>query len=415
MKVDDLLPFLSAVAIGLLVGFERERSHRGAGTQPAGSRTFALLALAGALAAAWGSWVVAGAVVAVGGVLWLGYRRTSVDDPGATTEVAALVTFLIGALAWTDTALAAALAIVMVALLASKSRIHAFATDVITDLEVEDAIRLLVMAFVVLPLLPDHDVGPYGVLNPRRIWQLVVVLTGISWVGYVATRLVGSRRGLLVAGLAGGFISASATTASMGRHARDTGESAAALGGAFLASVATFAQLAGIVAVADRPLLTDLWPALVAGVLALAGSSYLVARRRDAAAPQVRDAHPIRRPFGLGPVLLLAGVLTGALLVGRWVVAAVGSGGSALASGAAGLADAHAGALAAASLHEQGEIGLVAALLSVGAAVSVNTLVKVAVAFTTGGRSFGWRFAAGVAPGFVVFAGAVIAAAVHAS
>ena len=414
MTVDDVLPFVSSLAIGLLVGFERERSQRNSVRQAAGSRTLALVALSGTLAAAFGTWVIAGGLIAVGGLMVVGYQRTSAEDPGATTELAALVTFLLGALAWTETALAAGLAITVIVLLSAKGRIHSFAREVVTDAEVEDALKFLVMAFVVLPLLPNRDVGPYGVLNPERIWQLVVALTGISWAGYVATRALGVRRGLLIAGLAGGFISASATTASMGRLSRTPGRLHATVTGAYLASVVTFAQLAGIVAIADRALLVHLWPALVAGAATLAGIAAISFTRRDPGVPgdvtAGRDP-PVDRPFGLRPALLLAGVLTLALLVGRWVVDVIGPGATMLASGAAGLADAHAGALAAATLHQRGEIGLSPALLGVGAALSTNTVTKCVLAFTAGGRQFGWRFCAGVLPAFAVFLGLVARAA----
>ncbi|MEK7423172.1 MAG: DUF4010 domain-containing protein [Actinomycetota bacterium] len=408
MTVDELLPFVSSLAIGLLVGFERERSHRGGVRQAAGSRTFAVLALAGTLAAAFDTWVIAAGLIAAGGLLVVGYRQTGIDDPGATTEIAGLATYLLGALAWTDAALAAGIAIILIVLLASKGRIHSFARDMLSDADVDDAIKFLVMAFVVLPLLPDREMGPYGVLNPERIWQLVLALTAISWVGYVATRSLGSRRGLLITGLAGGFISASITTASMGRISRTSGRLAAPLGGAYLASVATFVQLAGIIAVADAELLAHLWPAIVAGGSVLV---VVVAVTLTRGAATVGADHPpdpdraVDRPFGVRPALVLAGVLTTAVFVGRWVADVIGPNATVLAAGAAGLADSQAGALAAATLHEQGELQLTAALLGVGAAVCTNTVVKCVLAFTVGGRRFGMRFSAGAIPAFALFLG----------
>jgi uncharacterized membrane protein (DUF4010 family) len=401
-----MLPFASALAIGLLLGFERERSHGASVRQTAGSRTFALLALGGALAASLHPWVIAAGVLAVGALVAIGYQRTSADDVGATTEVAALVTFLLGALAWSHAGLAAATAIAMVVLLATKGRIHGFAREVVTDTDVDDVVKLLVMAFIVLPLLPNRSVGPYGVLNPQKIWQLVLALTGISWLGYVATRVLGPRRGLLITGLAGGFISASATTASMARLARTTNQARVAVAGASLASLATFAQLAGIIAVADARLLGRLWPALLAGAVAMAAvAAFWVRRSAQAgeAAPQAEEgastdqaADTTAHPFGLRPALVLAAVLTVALLVGRWVVDVIGPQATLLASGAAGFADAHAGALAAATLYHGGQIEARTALLGIGAAVATNTVLKGILAFVAGGRTFGWRFTPGV-------------------
>jgi MgtC family len=176
MTANDVVPFLSSIAIGLLIGLERERSHPADTHQAAGSRTFALLALSGTLAATINTAVVVAGLAAVAALLVVGYVTTSTRDPGATTEVAAVVTFLLGALAWTQTGIAAALGIAVLVLLMSKRRIHTFAQNVITDSELEDATKFLVMAFVVLPLLPNRDVGPYGAFNPERIWQLVLAL-----------------------------------------------------------------------------------------------------------------------------------------------------------------------------------------------------------------------------------------------
>jgi uncharacterized membrane protein (DUF4010 family) len=411
MTIHDMLPFASALAIGLLLGFERERSHGPGVHQVAGSRTFALLALCGALAAALDPWVTAAGFLVVGGLVAVGYRRTSEDDPGATTEVAALVTFLLGAFAWSHAGLAASIAIMMIVLLTAKGRIHSFARQVVTDTDVEDVIKLLVMAFIVLPLLPNRSVGPYGVLNPQKIWQLVLALTGISWVGYVATRVLGPRRGLLITGLAGGFISASATTASMARLSRSTNQARVAVASASLASLATFVQLAGIIAVADARLLGRLWPSLLAGAVAMAAVAAFWVRRSvhaGEAAAQPEEgattddaAGTTTRPFGLRPALVLSAVLTLAVLVGRWMVDVIGPQATLLASGAAGFADAHAGALAAATLYHDGQIEARTALLGIGVAVATNTVLKGVLAFVAGGKTFGRRFT----PGIVVVIG----------
>ena len=213
----QIQPFLVALAIGLLLGLERERSH--SRKLPAGSRSFALLALVGAVAASVDKWAVVVGLVGVGSLLALAYFRTSEEDPGTTTEIAALVAYLLGALAYTRPAVAVALAVVVAGLLVSKTCIHRFAREIVGEVELEDAIKFLAVAFVILPLLPDRGLGPYGVLNPSKVWLLVVLLTGIGWVGYIGVRALGPERGLLVTGLAGGFVSASATTASMGRSA----------------------------------------------------------------------------------------------------------------------------------------------------------------------------------------------------
>ncbi|OKH85250.1 membrane protein [Mycobacterium sp. ST-F2] len=409
MSWQQIEPFLVALAIGLLLGLERERSH--ARKLPAGSRSFALLSLAGAVAAGFGQWVIVVGFLGVGALIALAYFRTSAEDPGTTTATAALVAYLLGALAYSRPAVAVALAVVVAGLLVSKNRIHRFARDIMTEVELEDAIKFLVVAFVILPLLPDRGLGPYGVLNPEKVWALVVLLTGIGWVGYIGVRALGPERGLLVTGIAGGFVSASATTASMGRLSRTTPSLRAPLAASLLASLATFVQLLIVIAVVDIEVLRRLWPPVAAGaavLVVIAAVVYRGAGRPEQSATTAVEGAPASRPFALRPALILAAVLTLALLVGRWGADVLGTQGAVLAAFAAGLADAHAGSVAAASLAAKGDITVDTALLAVAAALGSNLIVKTVLAFTAGGGRFGLRFLAGMTPPALVF-GVVLA------
>jgi uncharacterized membrane protein (DUF4010 family) len=417
LNFQALQPFLTAVAIGLLLGLEREWSHRGGARQAAGSRTFALLALGGAIAASLGPWVAAAGLAATGVLLAIGYARTSEADPGLTTEVAAGATYLLGALAWRESALAVALAVLVAGLLVSKARLHLLARRTITEVEVEDAVKFLITAFVVLPLLPDQDLGPFGALNPRRIWLLVVMLTGFGWVGYLAVRILGSSRGLLFAGLAGGFVSAIATTAAMAQRAREEiarttdapTEAARVIRGplaaALAASLSTLLQLSGVLALVNLSLLERLLPALAFAALILTGLAAAGASRIE---NNPCETVPTSRPFALRPALILAAVLTAALLAARFATVWLGDQGAVLASGLVGFVDAHAGALAAATLSARGELGPPEAVLAIGASLGTNTLVKVVVAFVVGGGRFGGRFAAAVLAAALGFAVVVL-------
>ena len=208
-----------ALALGLMVGLERERS----GHRPAGSRTFGIAGLLGGAAAAISPYAVAAAVLAAGVMSAATYRHSPDEDTGATTELALVTVVALGALSWSSPSLAVGAAVGVVLLLWAKHPIHRFARDLVSDEDVRDALTFFVAAFVVLPLLPDSDLGPYGVLNPRRIWLIVVLLTATGWIGYVASRVLGPRRGLAVTGLAGGFVSASATTGAMARRTEGRG------------------------------------------------------------------------------------------------------------------------------------------------------------------------------------------------
>jgi uncharacterized membrane protein (DUF4010 family) len=397
-----------ALALGLLVGLERERDRKGI----AGSRTFGIAGLAGGVAAAISPYAVAGALLAMGVIAAGGLRRDD-EDRGVTTEVALVGVVGLGALSWSSPSLAVGAAVGIVVLLWAKHPIHRFARDLVSEADVRDALTFFVAAFVVLPLLPDADMGPYGVLNPRRIWLIVVLLTATGWVGYVASRVLGVRRGLAITGLAGGFVSASATTGAMARRARDTAVRREALAAAILASVSTLVLLTFICAYVSTDVLRALAPSLVCGLVALlVTAGALLLRGGASPVPGTADVttagvetgtgastgtgaeEQAARPFALGPAVLLALVLTVALLLGRWGAATFGGAGAVAVSGVAGLADAHAGALAAAQLAANGQIPVSTAALAVAAALATNTLLKLLLAVTAGGWRVGARYAA---------------------
>lgn len=412
LMLAGLRPYLIGTAIGLGVGLERDWSNRGAEQQAAGSRTFALLGLTGVLTRSFSmTFAVVGAAI-VGALLVAGYVRTASTDKGATTETAAFAVFLLGATAWTDAELAVGLAVVVAVLLASRTPLHRLAREVVTETEVTDALRFFVIAFVVLPLLPDRAMGPYGVLNPSKIWLLVVAVTGLGWVGYVAVRALGPTRGLLITGFAGGFISATATTAALGRRARvDPALRSSAVAGALLASGATFIQLGLVTAVANRSVMLRLLPTLAAGTLTIAAESfalYRMDRRTTAkhlAVTELAPAEPASgtpRPFALRPAVVLAAVLTTVLLVTRWGASVAGTRGVLGAAGIAGFADVHAAVLSVATLAGTGSFSMRTTLLAAGLALLTNTASKVILAFAVGGRAFGTRFTLLLAAPFAV-------------
>ena len=204
----NLLGLVSAVGIGLLIGIERERRKgEGPSRHPAGLRTFILASLLGALAMLiGGEWMLVAFVLVIGALAVAAYLRSSTQDPGLTTEMAMLVTFLLGALAMRDTVLATGLGVVVAVLLTARDRLHRFVRQVITEGEIHDGLLLAAAALVILPLTPDRAVGPYEVLNPRTLWTLAVLMMAINAAGYVALRAFGPRVGLPLAGFASGFV-----------------------------------------------------------------------------------------------------------------------------------------------------------------------------------------------------------------
>ena len=209
--------FLVALGVGLLIGIDRER-HKGDGAtrHPAGLRTFTLASLLGATAMAVGNeTLLAAAVLGMVAFAGLSYWRARDGDPGLTTETALVLTTLLGGLAIRHPEFAAGLGVVVAVLLAARSALHRFVRSVLTDDELRDLLIFAAAALVVLPLLPDKPIGPYGALNLRTVWTIVILVMGVSALGYVAVRLVGPRYGLPLAGLASGFVSSSATIGAM--------------------------------------------------------------------------------------------------------------------------------------------------------------------------------------------------------
>jgi uncharacterized membrane protein (DUF4010 family) len=400
--------FVVAGAIGLVLGFERERHawSEGQAVTALGARTFTVIAVSGALAAALSPAVVAVGLGVVGVLVVVGYWRTSEIDRGMTTEMAAVMAFLLGSLTHDHRAVAAGIAVAVALLLAQKERLRHLLRDVVTDVEVDDALRFVAMAVVVLPLLPDHSIDRWGVIEPQRVWLLVVVLAGIGWVGYVTTRVLGPRRGLPVTGLAGGFVSGSATTAMMARAAHnDPGAGTAALSGAIAASVATCVQLLAITAFVDVAVWRAMAPAIAVGAAILVVEAVVVVRRSRSETDGTAAGPPdtaARRPLQFRASILIAAVLTATLVVSAALTEQFGGSAAVLTAAVAGLADSHAASIGVVSLAADGAIGAATAIAGVGAALAVNTVVKLVLAAVAGGRRFAVRLGLALAPAAAV-------------
>jgi uncharacterized membrane protein (DUF4010 family) len=405
LSVDALVVRLAvALGIGLVIGLERER-RKGSGPSrgPAGVRTFALTSLVGGL-----SLGVGGEVLLVAAALFLAllaglaYRRTAEADPGLTTEMALLTTLFLGALAIREPAVASGGGVVVAIVLASRRRLHRFIRGALTEQEVHDLLLFAAAALVVLPLAPDRPVGPYGVLNPRTLWRLVVLLLGIQGAGHVAVRALGARFGLPLAGLASGFVSSAATIATSGaRAARHPALTGAAVSAAILSTVATIVQLAIVLWATSRPVLAAMaWPLAMAGVVAAGyGAAFAVRGSRRVAEVRGRPG----RAFELRTALLFTVTIAVVLMVAAVLADALGNAGVLVATTVAGFVDTHAAAISVASLVAAGRLEPQAALLPILAGLTTNTVTKVVLAITSGGSPFAWR----VVPGLI----AVIAAA----
>lgn len=394
---------VTAIGIGLMIGIERERAHAGESTQ-AGVRTYTLVALLGALAALLQSpFGITAFALIIAAFVALSYRRTSVTDPGLTTEVALVLTYVLGVLAMSQPVLAGGTGVLVTILLAARTRLHGFVLDTLTEQEVHDGLLLAASALIVLPLLPDRPVDPWGVLNPRLIFTLAVLFMAVNALGYIALRLFGATRGLALAGFISGFVSSSATHSAMGTRARATPKTArAAAAGAALSSIATVVQLAIVLALSSTAVLQALlWPLVASGIVAvLYGLVFMWHALSEEAGPEPGRA--FRLSGALGFALLMGAVIAGAALLVMWL----GPKGAVIGAAIAGFADAHAGALSAGSLHRSASIDLPTACSAVLAAFSTNALTKAGISLWSGGPKFALR----VVPGIVLMIAAAWAA-----
>jgi uncharacterized membrane protein (DUF4010 family) len=402
MGEQELLTRLGlALAIGLLVGVERGWRERdqAEGERTAGLRTFALIGLlGGALGVLYGLVgplpFAAGLLAFAGGFTLFKWRESEREgDFGATTLVAALLTFALGSLAVLgDMTVAAAAAVAMVALLAAKRWLHGW-IETLTWEELRATLILLVMSFVALPVLPDQGYGPFDAINPHDLWLMTIAIAGVSFIGYVAVRIIGTRYGTLVAGVAGGLVSSTAATVDFARKAREgTGTARIELAGALAASAIMFLRILVIVALFGPGHLALLAAPLVAAGLVLLGAALVLGAgwRGEGGDP---GAGTLRNPFELVSVLRFAALLAAILVASKWLVAVFGGNGAVAAAAFAGLADVDAITLSITQV--QG-----AAITSAEAAVAIfvaalaNSVTKTGIAAYAGTPAFGLRYGA---------------------
>jgi uncharacterized membrane protein (DUF4010 family) len=388
-----------SLLLGLLLGVERERRKRERGHDTiAGLRTFGLVGFLGGLASylAVPYTVVAGAI-AVGALALAGYvlDPDRARDKGLTTEVALLLTYVLGALALSRPDVAGVAAIVVTTLLAFRSRLHHFVQNALREQELHDGLLLLVFAFVALPLAPNVDMGPYQAINPQSLARLMLLVTLLGSAGYVGHRIFGARAGMVASGFASGFVSSSATIAALGLRARqDPSTARAAAAGGVASSIATIVQYGAIVAAIDLTLLRRL--ALPLGLALLAAATTAAVLARAARADGEKADAPAGRPFQVLPALLVGGGSALIAVLSAALSDSIGDAGIVLVSGTSGFIDAHATTGSIATLHLGGRVDDRVAVLALTVALSTNTLTKVAMATLSGSRTYAVRIAVGV-------------------
>ena len=395
-------PFLAlcvALGIGLLVGAERERRKGSTpGRSAAGIRTFAIASIMGAVGMLVGDIGLLALVVLVTALAALvAYQANHREDPGLTTELALVLTCLLGGMAVKDASMAAGLGALLALLLVARNAIHHFVRNLLTEQDLQDTLIFAAVALILLPIAPDQFMGPFNALNPRNLVALVLAVMAISAAGYMGTRWLGPRYGLPLAGFAAGFVSSTATIHAMGQRAAEhESNSSPAVAGAVLSSVATFVQLALLIGLVQPALLRSVAiPLLLGGsTAALYGLYFLWMARHSLApaAPEPEKGRAFNLKTSVGFALLLGAVTTVSAALNAWL----GDQGIVLSAVVSGLADAHAAAASTASLMAAGKIQAAQAVLPILLGLSANTLTKAVVAFNAGGAAYARKIIPGL-------------------
>jgi uncharacterized membrane protein (DUF4010 family) len=315
-----------SLGLGLLVGLQRQHSD----SRIAGIRTFPLITLfgtlCGLLAQPYGGWVIAGGLLAL--VISLGVAnlialRSEALEPGQTTEIAALLMFVLGAyLPAGDKTVAVAVGGLAAVLLYLKEPLHRF-VERIGEHDLRAIMQFVVIALIILPLLPDRTYGPYDVLNPYEIWRMVVLIVGIGLAGYAAYKAFGERAGALLGGVLGGLISSTATTVSYARRTRAAPDAAAlAMLVIMIASSIAFARIIVEVSVVAPQLLGQIAPplgAMLALMLALSAGAYLLGRGQHDQMPAQGNPAELKSALVFGAIyaLVIVGVAAAKDLFGN--------------------------------------------------------------------------------------------------
>jgi uncharacterized membrane protein (DUF4010 family) len=403
--IEALPQFITSLAIGLLIGLERERNP----SAKAGLRTFALVALFGTLTAmlankTGSSWLLVAGLCIVGVMIIAAYFNSPGEDhdPGTTTVAALLLCYALGALVWYDQArLAIMLAITTTILLYFKPELRGMSQR-LTRRDLVSVLQFLVLSFIVLPILPDQNYGPYGAFNPYQAWMMVVLISGLSLAGYAALHWTGHRYGPPLLGFLGGLVSSTATTLAYARHGR-TNENMVHLSAAviLIASQVVLLRLLVISAVISPAVLPSLLlpmgTGLVFGVLAT-----LVLWKKlisSADLPKPSSTNPTEFSVALSFALIYVVVL----LAAAWLSDIFGNKGLYAVAAISGLTDVDPITLSSLRLFELDKLSAKHAVMSVAIAFLTNMLLKFGLVFFIGGKSL----AKHVLPGFAAMSAGV--------
>ncbi|MDD2700547.1 MAG: MgtC/SapB family protein [Sideroxydans sp.] len=396
----ELLPkFLTSVAIGLLIGLERERNP----SAKAGLRTFALVALLGSLMGMLADqldtpWLVIGGLLAVALTIIAAYLGDEPDkpeaDPGTTTVVALILSYALGVMIWLDMSeLAVMLAIGITALLYFKPELRGFSQRM-TRRDLVAVLQFSVLTFIVLPILPDQNYGPYGAFNPHQAWLMVVLISGLSLAGYTALHIVGTRHGATLLGFFGGLVSSTATTLIYSKHGKASPALASLAAMVIvIASMVVLLRLlvmSSIVAFGALPGLAPVYAGgLIAGLLASFYAWKQTSQGQQLLLPETSNPAELHTAIGFG--LLYVVVLIGS----AWMSDLAGSQGLYAVALVSGLTDVDAIVLSSLRLFNLGQLSEQQTVTAIAIAFLSNIAFKFGMVLFIAGTALARQVAIG--------------------
>lgn len=416
LDLSIFLKIIYALGIGVLIGLERSLIPSSAPAcepdtadtvkQPEspdillGVRTFSVLSLGGLSAAMIGSVYLPIAPVIVAGLIVFiisSYFHTRNEDPGITTEIAAVVCCGLGVLCYSRPHEAGVLALLITILLSLKRSMKRVVQK-LKRVELTDTLKLLAIILIVLPILPNRALDPYGIFNPYKILFLVILISGISFVGYFLTKFLGADRGLGLTGLFGGLTSSTAVTAAMASQARQAhGLIDQCTFATIIANATMFCRVLVVVAILDRALMMQLaWSIGTMTIGASIAVAFLWLRSKNDHSGDSDGSKELKlkNPFSLGPAIKFALFFVCILFVAKIAKIYLGDKGLYLASLVSGLADVDAITLSIAAQTKNAQLSHTVGAVGITIAVVANSIVKSGIALYSGGWKFGVRVGA---------------------